>query len=142
MERIRLSPREEYDFVVALTVRTTDLNYGGHLANDRLLALLQEARVAFLGVHGWSEMDCGGHGVIMTDATIVFRAEGFAGDQLRFELAAFAAGRTGFRIAYRVTREQDGALVALAESGLASFDYTARKVVPLPDAVRQICQEP
>ena len=33
-------------------------------------------------------------------------------------------------------------LVKLAESGLVSFDYTARKVVPLPDAVRQICQEP
>ncbi len=141
MTRIKLDPRATYDFVVSIAVRTTDLNYGGHLGNDRLLALLQEARVAFLGVHGWSEMDCAGVGLIMSDAAIVFRAEAFAGDVLHIEVAPFAASRAGFRLSYRVTREADKTLIALAESGLACFDYAARQVVPLPDRIREICQE-
>jgi acyl-CoA thioester hydrolase len=141
MTRVRLEPRPSYGFVVSITVRTTDLNYGGHLGNDRLLALLHEARVAFLGTYGWSELDCAGTGVIMTDATIVYRAEAFAGDELSIEVAPFAASRTGFRLSYRVTRATDRILIALAESGLACFDYARRQVVPLPDRIREICQE-
>ena len=141
MTRIKLEPRAAYDFVVPITVRTTDVNYGGHLGNDRLLALLQEARVAFLGVYGWSEMDCAGVGLIMSDAVIVFRAEAFAGDVLHIEVTPFAASRAGFRLSYRATRQADETLIALAESGLACFDYAARQVVPLPDRIREICQE-
>jgi acyl-CoA thioester hydrolase len=141
MSRLKLEPRAAYTFMVPIAVRTTDLNYGGHLGNDRLLALLQEARVAFLGAHGWSELDCAGVGLIMADAEIVFRAEAFAGDVLRIEVAPFAASRAGFRLSYRATREADETLIALAESGLACFDYQARQVVSLPDRIREICQE-
>ena len=141
MPRIKLQPRAAYPFAHEIAVRTTDLNYGGHLGNDRLLALLHEARVAFLGVYGWSEFDCAGVNLIMSDAAVVYRAEAFAGDVLRIEVTAFAPAKTGFRLAYRVTREADEALIALAESGLACFDYAARQVVPLPDRIREICQE-
>ncbi len=141
MTRIKLEPRAAYDFVFPIAVRTTDVNYGGHLGNDRLLALLHEARVAFLGAYGWSEMDCAGVGLIMSDAAIVFRAEAFAGDVLHIEVTPFAASRAGFRLSYRATRQADETLIALAESGLACFDYAARQVVPLPDRIREICQE-
>lgn len=141
MTRIKLEPRPVYDFVVPIAVRTTDVNYGGHLGNDRLLALLHEARVAFLGAFGWSEMDCAGVSLIMTDAAIMFRAEAFAGDVLHIEVAPFAASRTGFRLSYRAIREADETLITLAESGLACFDYATRQVVPLPDPIREICQE-
>ncbi len=141
MSRIKLEPRTAYEFVVAITVRTTDLNYGGHLANDRMLALLHEARVAFLGTYGWSEMDMAGASTIMTDAAVVFRAEAFAGEELRIEVAAYDAERAGFRLSYRVTRASDQVLVALAESGHACFDYASRQVVPLPNPIREICQE-
>jgi acyl-CoA thioesterase FadM len=44
-------------------------------------------------------------------------------------------------VSHRVIREADETLIALAESGLACFDYAARQVVPLPDRIREICQE-
>lgn len=110
MTRIKLEPRPAYDFVVPIAGRTTNLNHGGHLGNDRRLALLQEARVACLGM-------------------------------LHIEVAPFAASRAGFRLSSRATREADRTPIALAESRLACFDYRARKVVPLPDRIREICQE-
>jgi len=139
MPRIQLTPREAYPFRSEIRVRTTDLNYGGHLGNDRLLALVHEARVDFLAEHGWSEMDCAGVGLIMADAALVFRNEAFAGDVLAVEVGAGEASRVGFRFFYRLTRSADGAEVALVETGMACFDYERHRVAPLPAAVRAVC---
>lgn len=141
MPRLQLTPRSAYPFSTGLAVRVTDLNYGGHLGNDRILALLQEARVAFLADHGWSEIDCAGTGLIMTDAAIQYRGEAFAGDRLEIEVAMAEAARTGFRFFYRITRCGDEALIAVAETGMACFDYRRRRVVALPDEVRRLCEE-
>lgn len=140
MPRIQLDLRDAYAFSCRMVVRTTDLNYGGHLGNDRLLSLLHEARVAFLASHGWSELDCAGAGLIMADAVVVYRGEAFAGDELRFDVVAAEPSRGGFRLAYRVVRPADGQEIARAETGLVSFDYAKRRIAPLPAAVRAICE--
>ena len=136
MPRLKLDPLDAYGFSCELTVRTTDLNYGGHLGNDRLLSLVHEARVSFLAAHGLSELDFGGVSLILGDAALVYQAEAYAGEVLRFEVAAGEPTRSGFRIFYRVTRPADGQAVALVENGMACFDYRARKIVALPAAVR------
>jgi acyl-CoA thioester hydrolase len=141
MPRLDLKSREPYPFSCEIVVRTTDLNYGGHLGNDRLLSLVQEARVAFLAAHGWSELDCGGAGLIMADAALSYRAEAFAGDVLRFAVAAVEPSRVGFRLAMRVTRPDDGDEVALVETGMVCFDYARRRPVALPEAVRAACRQ-
>ncbi|MFO7607781.1 MAG: thioesterase family protein [Candidatus Krumholzibacteriia bacterium] len=142
MPRVQLIPHAAYPFATEIAVRTTDLNYGGHLGNDRLLSLVHEARVAFLAAHGWSELDCAGVSLILGDAAVVYQAEAFAGDVLRFEVAAGEPGRAGFRLAYRVTRPADGKAVALVENGMVCFDYAARRIVPLPAAVAAVCAAP
>ena len=141
MPRLQLTPRSAYPFSSRQQVRVTDLNYGGHLGNDRILSLLHEARVAFLAEHGWSEMDCAGTGLIMTDAAVQYRGEAFAGDLLVIEVAVGEAARTGFRFYYRVTRDGDDALIAVAETGMACFDYGRRRVAALPEAIRRLCEE-
>jgi len=135
MPRLKLIPLAVYPFTCELTVRTTDLNYGGHLGNDRLLSLIQEARVAFLAEHDLSELDFGGVSLIMGDTAIIYQAEAFAGDLLVFEVAAGEPTRSGFRIFYRVTRPVDGRVIALVENGMACFDYQARKIAALPGSV-------
>lgn len=139
MARVQLAPLPAYSFRTELTVRTTDLNYGGHLGNDRLLSLVHEARVAWLAGHGWTELACGGPGLIMGDTAIVYQAEAHAGDRLRFEVEAGEPTRCGFRLFYRVTRPADGAAVALVENGMVCFDYQGRRIARLPDAVRAAC---
>jgi acyl-CoA thioesterase FadM len=139
MPRIRLKPVPDYPFRIDQSVRVTDLNYGGHLGNDRLLSMVHEARVAFLAEHGFSELDCGGVSLTMGDAALVYQGEAYAGDALRFEVAAGEASRSGFRIFYRITRPSDGSSIALAETGMVCFDYRARKICLLPEALRRIC---
>ncbi len=137
MPRLAIKPLADYGFAAEITVRTTDLNYGGHLGNDRLLALLHEARVAFLARHGWTELDCGGVGLIMNEAALRFEREAFAGDVLSIAVGATELGRAGFRLSYRATRAADGALIALAETGMVAYDYGTRRVTALPETVRR-----
>jgi len=139
MPRVQLKPLDHYPFSTDITVRTTDLNYGGHLGNDTLLSLIHEARAAFLASHGFSELDCGGASLILADAVLVYQGEAFAGDILRFEVAAGEPSRCGFRLFYRVTRPADGTVIALVENGMVCFDYETRKIQPLPEVVRAIC---
>lgn len=135
MPRLQLREAPAYEFSTTLAVRTTDLNYGGHLGNDRLLSLVHEARVAWLASRGWSEIDMGGVSLILADTAVVYQGEAFAGDSLTFEVQPAEVGRTGFRLFYRVRREGDTARIALVENGMVAFDYTRRQVTALPTPV-------
>jgi acyl-CoA thioesterase FadM len=139
MPRIRLKELNQYPFSTRITIRVTDLNYGGHLGNDSLLSLVHEARVAFLASHGFSELDCGGVSLTMGDVAIIYQGEAYAGDELDIEVAAGEPSKSGFRLFYRLTRSSDAIKIALAETGMVCFDYKVKKIKPLPKVVEAIC---
>ncbi len=70
MERIKLNIPPIFFFSTCLTIRITDLNYGGHVGNDSFLSLIHDARLQFLKYHDYSELDFAGTGLIMADAAI------------------------------------------------------------------------
>jgi len=131
--RISLKALDVYPFQTRISVRVTDLNYGGHLGNDTLLSLVQEARAAFLNSFGFSEKNVAGAGLIMSDAVVRYHSEAFAGDELRFEVAAGEPGRCGFRLFYRIVRPADMKVIALAETGMVCLDYDTRQMIALPE---------
>ena len=116
-----------------MPVRITDINYGGHLANDALLGILHEARVRFLKHHGMSEPDVGWCGMLMVDVAIQYRKEVFHGEALRIEVGVTELRRAGCDFAYRVTEVSSGALVAEAQTGMAFFNYQTKKMVRVPE---------
>ncbi|MBT7310593.1 thioesterase family protein [bacterium] len=135
MSRVQLKPLDYYKFSLLITVRTTDLNYGGHLGNDKLLSLIHEARVAYLESLGYKEREFAGVSLIMGDSAIVYQGEGFAGDKLKIEVDCSEVTRCGFRLNYRVTKS-DNSPIALVENGMICFDYENKKVIPLPDEAK------
>ncbi len=132
MPRVKIELPAAFPFATEIPVRITDINYGGHLGNDALLALLHEARLRFLQHHGLSEVDLGGCGMLMVDAAIAYRAEVFHGDTLRIEVGVTDPRRTGCDFVYRVTKAGSGALAAEAKTGIAFFDYQQRKIQKMP----------
>ncbi len=139
MPRVRLRPLDSYPFQTRVVVRITDVNYGGHLANDRLLGLLHEVRIRFLAGYGYDEMDCDGVPIIQGDAVIDYQAQGFVGDELLFEVAAGDPTRCSIRFYYRVSRAGDGTVIALAETTMVGFRYEDERIRPLSDAARAMC---
>ena len=132
MSRPTIELPDTFAFSCELTVRVSDVNYGGHLGNDTLLGLVHEARLRWLERLGFTEMDAGGAGLIMTDLAVLFRAEAFRGDRLRVEMAPGDVGRSSFALVYHVTRPADGAVVADVRTGMAFFDYDRRRPARMP----------
>jgi acyl-CoA thioesterase FadM len=132
MPRVKIDLPESLPFATEIAVRITDINYGGHLGNDAMLGLLHEARVRFFAAHGWKESDVDGVGIIMTDAAIVYKAEVFHGETLRFEVGVSDLQRVGCDIVYRVLKMPSGELAAEAKTGIVFFDYKTRKVQKAP----------
>ena len=62
-----------------ILIQVSDINYGGHLGNDRFLTIAQEARVRFFRSFGWKECDIAETkiGIIVTEAHIKYLKEGF-----------------------------------------------------------------
>jgi acyl-CoA thioesterase FadM len=135
MARIKLNmDGVEFVFRTELEVRITDINYGRHVGNDALLGLLHEARLRFLANFGFSEQDIGGVGMLMGDAVVQFKAVAFHGDALVVEMGLADVERRTFDLMYRVVRKSDGAVVALAKTGMVAFDYTTNRMAELPAA--------
>lgn len=123
-------------YTAHLVVRITDINYGGHLGNDALVSLLHEARVGFLAQHGFTEADCGGAGIVISELEVAYRAEAFQGDCLEIAVGAGSIGRGRADLYYQVMRPADAREIARARTTLAFFDYTTRRPRRTPDAFR------
>ena len=137
MPRIKLQEQPTYEFEHTLTVRVTDLNYGGHLANTAVVGLVHEARVQLLRTLGCSEFNLGDDqtGLVIGDLVVNFRAEGFLTDTLRIESHIGEISVKSFRVFHRICRENS--LLALVETGLITFDYARRKAAPVPKTFLQ-----
>jgi acyl-CoA thioesterase FadM len=66
----------------------------------------------------------------------VYKAESFLGDVLIIEIAATDFNKYGFDLVYRLTNKATGKDVAHGKTGIVCFDYTKRKLVPVPERVK------
>ncbi|HNQ82864.1 MAG TPA: thioesterase family protein [Bacteroidales bacterium] len=123
--------------IARIEVRVGDVNYGGHMGNDRALLVFHDARIAFLESLGFSEKNIGGPAIIMRDAHVNFRKEVFLHDVLTVDVGIDEVTTSSFNMTYTVKRESDGAVVFLGSTGLVAFDYETRKVVKLPEVFIQ-----
>jgi len=139
MARVKIDLPETFAFSTSFPVRITDLNYGAHVGNDTILSFIHEARVRFLKSFGYTELDLGGAGLIMSDVMIVFKKEIFYGDEIRLSVAATDFTRAGFDLVYKLEKDTSPAtsLLAIAKTGMVCYDYSLKKVTALPDAVKE-----
>jgi acyl-CoA thioesterase FadM len=135
ISRVKLQEQPEYKFKYIRKIRKSDLNYAGHLGNDNLISIIQEARIAVFNELGYTELDLGDGktGIIIGDLVVNFMAEGFEADELLIESQFGEQQENSIRLFYRVSRVTDGTLLALVETGLVAFDYKTHKTSKWPE---------
>jgi acyl-CoA thioesterase FadM len=137
MPRIQLEEQPAYAFRHDLTVRATDINYGGHLGTEAAVGLLHEARarpfreIGLLSV----QISQGATGLAIADLAVNLKREASVFDELCVESHLGEMTQKSIRLFQRIAR--DGELLVLAETGLVAFDYESRRPVPLPEVVRR-----
>ncbi len=141
MARVTLILPPEFIFNTLITVRVSDINYGGHLGNDAVLTLLHEARLQFFKSLGYvSEVILENEtGLVVADSVVVYKAEAFHGDLLEIHLAAYDFNAYGMDLFYYVCNKDNGQEIARAKTGIVCVNYKKKKVAKAPETfIKQI----
>jgi acyl-CoA thioester hydrolase len=115
-----------------------DINYGGHLGNDKALIIFQDARIQFLQSLGCSEKDIGdGRGIIMVESGVRYLREVFLHDELTVSIVVTELKGKKFSFDYAVRRDADGELVISGFTAFLAFAYEGRKVAAVPEGFKK-----
>lgn len=136
MARVKLEMPRHFTFTTEMPVRIGDINYGGHLGNDAVLSMIHEARVRFLKNHQYSELDVEGCGLVLTDSVIIYKAEGFHGEEVQIDVTVTDFNKYGCDFFYLLSNRKTAVEIAHAKTGVVFFDYDERKVVAMPAGFR------
>lgn len=132
MNKIKLPPITKSIYTTNLSVRVYDLNYGNHLGNDSLISLIHEARVRLLKHMGFSELDIGGIGILITNLAVNYKAEAFYGDQIQIDIEIGEISKTGIDLHYELRSQNTKKEIARALTSVTFFDYKNSKVTRVP----------
>ena len=72
MREKKLLSSKPYIYQTQLQVQIDDINYGGHVGNERYLLFAQETRMRFLQTMGHSEIKFGAFGIVVAEACIEY----------------------------------------------------------------------
>jgi acyl-CoA thioesterase FadM len=122
---------EEIEIPAAIT------NRGSHLGFEQAPILIADCQPRFFHHYGFSDMDVGGAGIIVAGLSVRYKAEIFAGERLRMEVAVGNAEAKGCDIYYRFLKLRDGRPAVMAKTEIVFFDYGSRKSVDMPALFRQ-----
>jgi YbgC/YbaW family acyl-CoA thioester hydrolase len=141
MPRIKIDlPEKFFNISINIPVRITDINYGDHVGNDSLVAIIHEARMQFLQHYGFTELNIEGIGLIMSDIIVEFKNESFYKDIIDIKMGRGDISKVSFELFYRLItiRNNEEIIIANAKTTMVCYDYKLKKVVALPEKLKDI----
>lgn len=141
MARIKINPPKKFDYSTDISLRISDINYGGHLGHDAILSLAHEARVRFFTSNGFTELNAFGPAIVLSDAAIYYRSEGFYGDVVTVEIAVCDYLKYGCDLVYRMTNKETGKEVAILKTGIVFIYYEKHEVAHVPKEFKKLFKE-
>jgi acyl-CoA thioester hydrolase len=140
MARIRIELPGKCIASFSIPVRITDINQGNHVGNNSLVEIIHEARMQFLQLHNFTELEAGGSSLIMSELIVEFKSESFYKDDLNVKIFIGEISRVGFELFYSISAVRDNtpAIIANAKTGMVCFDYHEKKVVGIPEELKRV----
>ncbi len=130
---------EDFKFSIPLTVRASDLNYGGHVGYQNFFAFFQEARLAYLNQFGFSELDIDGYGMIVAEANCKYKQELHLNQPIRIGCRVDKLKSKLFVMNYKIESTEN--ICAEGFTKNLCFDYKVKKIVKLPAVFIQAVEE-
>lgn len=123
MAKVTIDTPESFHYSTTLDVLIQHVNRADHLANEHLIALLNEARMRFMASLDLTNSDIDPRSFINADLAVIYKSEAHYGDTLKIEIATTDFSRYGCDFVYHVTQSESGKLVALAKTAMLHYDY-------------------
>lgn len=114
-------------------IKDEDINYGGHVGNERALLFFQMARINFFESMGLIELDLGeGAGVIQKNGFIEYNRQLFLNDIISINITDIEFSKSSFNIKYEIYNEENFKVIN-GSTLLVCYDYKANKVRKIPE---------
>ncbi len=127
-------------FSSTYVVTIGDINYGGHLGNERALVIFQDARIRFLGHHGFTEKSIGEDvGIVVVESGCSYLRQVFLHEELEIHVEVEEMAGKKFTLRYTVSRAEGGEKVITGFTVILAYNYSLRRVVLLPGEFMQKC---
>jgi acyl-CoA thioester hydrolase len=118
-------------------LRVTDMNYGNHLGNDKVLGLFHDARMRWMNSIEQTELKFFGKAIIQHDAVINYRAEAHCHDQIRIKIFIDDIDTRSFDFYYQLLHSKENKEIAIGKTGMTFFDYENKKISSTPSAFQK-----
>jgi len=130
---------KNFKFSIPLTVRVNDLNYGNHVGHQVYFSFFQEARVAYLGQFGFTELSIGGLGMIMAEAGCRYKQQLVLHDSIQVACGVAELKPRRFSMEYQIKKGET--VCAEGFTINIGYDYSSQKVARLPEEFNRLIKQ-
>ena len=128
-------------FSIKYKIKDEDINYGGHVGNERALLFFQMVRIKFFESLGLSELNIGDNiGVIQRNSFVEYNKELFLDDEITIQITNIQLEKNKFNIYYEVYN-QENKLAINGSTLLLPFSYTEKKLKRVPSIFKEKVEE-
>ncbi len=138
MPPLKIDLPDKFIYCTKIPIRIGDINRASHLSHVNLIQILEESRAQFIISLGYNnEVNiCQGKGFILGDLEVIFKGQSHYGQVLQIEIGVADVREKSFDIIYKVSNAENGTAVAVAKTGILTFDYQKQKVIPITEELR------
>lgn len=118
-------------------IQKDDINYGGHVGNERALLFFQMARMEFFKSLNLSELNIGdGTGVIQKNCFVEYHKQLFIDDEISIEISNIELFKTNFNVEYKIFNKENKIVIS-GSTLLVCFDYSKQKIKKIPNSFKE-----
>ena len=132
-----LAGMDSFNVTVPVEVTFRDVDAMGHTNNAVYLTWFECGRIGYWKAMRGSDADYVKVPFVLARTEIDFLAPTFVGQRLTVGARVSRLGERSFNMAYGITRESDGVVVAAGTSVQVMYDYEVRRSMPMPDEFRR-----
>jgi acyl-CoA thioesterase FadM len=138
MAKVIIELPTHFNFSTDVQVLIQHINRANHLANENLVALLNEARMRFMASLTLADAGMSEREFINADLAVVYKSEAHHGDILQIDVAANDFSRYGCDFVYKVSQKSSGQLVAIAKTAMLRYNYDKQALEAIDPRFKQL----
>ena len=138
MERVKIHLPERFLYTHQFLIKQEDINEANHMGNERILVYANRVREQmFQHLNLKLNDEKNGHGTIVANHSIHYKNEGFLDEVIICNAGVSTVTECSFDLIFQFVK-QDGKVLALVRTGCVYYEYSQRKIRPLPEDFIQV----
>jgi len=137
MSRLEIKMPENYLFSHEMKIRTLDISKDLHVSFASILDIVFEGHIRFFKFLGVEVTNVYGLSLIFADATVIYKGELLADDEVKIEVGVNNFFDKGCDLYFHLTKDKGKIPVSDVKIKMLFFDYNIRKVALVPPEFKE-----